>query len=75
MAMTHSPTIRITEPSLGCAYSTGMSRFFRRAMAVGVSGKMAASLDWIISASLAELGMYSSTLGPMVSGHFLKPGS
>jgi hypothetical protein len=44
------------------------------ATAVGVSGKIAASPVCTISEILAELGMYSSTFGPMVVGQALKPG-
>ena len=42
---------------------------------VGVKGAMAASPFWIISANLAELGMYSSTLGPIDAFQALNPGS
>ncbi|MNT43430.1 hypothetical protein D3C72_1799020 [compost metagenome] len=45
------------------------------ATAVGVSGKIAASPVCTISEILAELGMYSSTFGPMVLAQLLKPGS
>ena len=74
-AVTHSATMSSTEPSLGCAYSIGTPRAFCVATPVGVSGKIAASPVCTISESLAELGMYSSTLGPMVLAHLLKPGS
>ena len=47
---------------------------FRAATAVGVSGKIAASPVCTISESLAELGMYSSTFGPMVLGPGVEAG-
>jgi len=45
------------------------------ATAVGVSGNSAASPVCTISEILAELGMYSSTLGPIVLAQLAKPGS
>ena len=47
---------------------------FSAATPVGVSGKIAASPVCTISEILAELGMYSSTLGPMVLGPGLEAG-
>src|SRR5450755_3406683 len=64
-----------TEPSLGWAYSTGMLFYFRVATAVGFCAKMAASPVVAIFDNLAEFGIYSSTLVPIVSGKLLKPGS
>src|SRR3989338_9220894 len=61
--------------SSGSAYSTGMPLDLSAATAVGVSGKIAASPVCTISEILAELGMYSSTFGPMVLAQLAKPGS
>src|SRR5512140_457956 len=73
--MTHSAVMSTTEPSFGCTYSIGRPRALNVATIVGVSGKSTASPVCTISESLAELGMYSSTLGPIVVGQALKPGS
>src|ERR1035437_8956803 len=75
LAIAHSATISTTEPSLGWAYSTGIPFSWRVATDVGVNGAMAASPVCIISESLAELGMYSSTLGPMLVFQAANPGS
>src|SRR5450830_199811 len=75
LAIAHSATFSTTAPSLGCAYSTGMPLSLSAVTWVGVSGNSAASSVWTISESLAELGMYSSTLRPTLFGQALKPGS
>src|SRR5450830_2066639 len=52
-----------------------MPLFFRIVTWVGVYGNSAASPVCAISEILAELAMYSTTLGPTVFGQAVKPGS
>src|ERR1044072_4253095 len=47
----------------------------RSPTAVGVNGKKPASPGCTISEIFAEFGMYSTTFGPTVLAHFVKPGS